>query len=614
MIQNPWRQWCDRCYIAVQRYGISQTGMILTRRMRDLVVNTCERHAFCHQALNISPETVRQHASAVREKFKTVPIVYDVSDSERAAIIEASDRFMMIKDPPWHSDILLDPKISHFNSSQFCKDIALAVSHSPDERSPDIRIAWEASRLQGLPVLGCAFVLTGFASYAYYLVDTLNQWIIQNPFMTGCDWMSPMEVAIRAINIIWALHFIHKYIPRGGDLWRNIVVSLYEHMAYLERNLEWYDGRTNNHLISDLVGYLYLCWYFGEFPGAEGKMVWAVTLLVAEFERQFFYEGSSYEGSTAYHRFVTQLLYHAIFICDEIGIPMGDFWYYELDRMLAFTGWLTPQGGNLILIGDNDSSTVLSPLLNFVPQRLSVPDNYGIKDFPAFGISVLKTEAVHFTLRHHAYLAVQPSGHFHNDAASITLALGGQALLIDPGTYVYTGSAYWRNFFRSATVHNSFFIRGHEPVPFTSLFGLDLPEREHHTHGFTTEHDLYARFGARAHREISMREHNIKISDYWSGTTHHDTEWNFTCAPEVRISRVGQNIRLETDSVSVDIISDHHWSIADAWHAPHYGVKMKTYALRARKVIGPHHRENTTLRLEQPLLNIHNFRADMKLS
>ena len=69
--------------------------------------------------------------------------------------------------------------------------------------------------------------------------------------------------------------------------------------------------------------------------------------------------------------------------------------------------------------------------------------------FPQFGLSIVKTNNWHITLRHHAYNALQPTGHFHNDIGSITLAVNGIPVIIDPGSFVYTPSAMWRNYFRS---------------------------------------------------------------------------------------------------------------------------------------------------------------------
>ena len=49
-------------------------------------------------------------------------------------------------------------------------------------------------------------------------------------------------------------------------------------------------------------------------------------------------------------------------------------------------------------------------------------------------------------------------GHAHADALAFELAANGHTLLVDPGTYTYTGSKEMRDWFRSSTAHNTLTI------------------------------------------------------------------------------------------------------------------------------------------------------------
>src|SRR4030095_15782656 len=51
-------------------------------------------------------------------------------------------------------------------------------------------------------------------------------------------------------------------------------------------------------------------------------------------------------------------------------------------------------------------------------------------------------------------------GHAHADALSFELAANGRTLLIDPGTFTYTGSKDERDWFRSSAAHNTLTVDG----------------------------------------------------------------------------------------------------------------------------------------------------------
>jgi hypothetical protein len=53
-------------------------------------------------------------------------------------------------------------------------------------------------------------------------------------------------------------------------------------------------------------------------------------------------------------------------------------------------------------------------------------------------------------------------GHAHADALSFELAVNGKTLLVDPGTYTYTGSKELRDWFRGSAAHNTLMVDGQD--------------------------------------------------------------------------------------------------------------------------------------------------------
>jgi hypothetical protein len=67
----------------------------------------------------------------------------------------------------------------------------------------DAKFAWEPSRHLHLPVLGRAYRATGNVRFAAGAVAALESWLDQCPYLSGLQWHSPLEMAIRAVN--WSL-------------------------------------------------------------------------------------------------------------------------------------------------------------------------------------------------------------------------------------------------------------------------------------------------------------------------------------------------------------------------------------------------------------------------
>ena len=509
---------------------------------------------------------------------------------------------------PWHKDFRLYVQDKQadclFDATLFYDDIRI-TSGETFELSKDIKIPWELSRFHHLPVLAFAYRLTGNDTYAHVAKQHIDDWLDNNTYLFGVNWMCPMEVAIRATNWIVAWQWLKDPLKDDERFCKRLICSLYDHMRYLENNWELYDGRTSNHYLSNLVGYFYLCWFFDGITGTRKKRAWCYKELIREFDWQIFDEGTSYEGSTCYHGLVTELMIHVFLLALRMGIKVADVHQNKLERMMHVIEWCKPtDDGDVVVIGDDDSGSLLHReffgLKVLVETFYKKPNGaYGIKHYKKFGLSVVKTSDWHVTLRYHAYTDRQPSGHFHNDMASVTLAYKGIPILIDPGSYVYTASGWWRNRFRSAKMHNIFYLKNHEPVFLDNqLFSLNIPPSTTHCadvvtdDGFCvgTKHALYP--GLQVEREVVVVPHQCSIIDLLiidsDSANNEPVVWNFIFAPDITLKRNTDDwiiVHQQKPLLKMRVPFGMDFVLYDAWMAPHYGSKQPTVGLRATKRI-----------------------------
>lgn len=368
----------------------------------------------------------------------------------------------------WHEDIRLTGQDSsadaQFDATSWYAAIRI-VTNTETSLGKDIKVAWELSRLRHLVVLGRAYATTYDERYAATFAEHVRSWITANPFLHGINWVCPMEVALRATSLVIAFTSFRRSPVISDEFWLAYITNLYDHMIYLENNWELYDLRTSNHYIADLVGYLYLCWFFNDCPATTSRLGWCHQELLAELTKQINADGSSYEQATAYHRLVTELFYHHTLIAQQLRLPIPAESQQKFRAMCTYLQWCTPQGGALITIGDNDSGVVtVAGLPDAIIEqisnssRVSEPETYGLHHFENVGLSIIKTSRWHVSLRHTVYNEQEPTCHMHNDATSITLAYDGVPFIVDSGSYVYTPSTVWRNLFRSVQAHSGIYL------------------------------------------------------------------------------------------------------------------------------------------------------------
>jgi hypothetical protein len=139
------------------------------------------------------------------------------------------------------------------------------------------------------------------------------------------------------------------------------------------------------------------------------------------------------------------------------------------------------------------------------------------------------------------------ANHAHCDQLNVEFCRDGKPVVVDPGTYVYSGNAAERNLFRSTRAHNSVVVDGEEQNRFWPglLFRMMDDTRSdakvwragtEHVR-FLGEHSGYRRLrgrvGVKRQVELDLRRETLLVCDTLSGKGTHTLEWFFHLAPGI---------------------------------------------------------------------------------
>ncbi|MDZ4339049.1 MAG: heparinase II/III family protein, partial [candidate division NC10 bacterium] len=331
------------------------------------IVASLERYA---------PEVIR---STVTAADKICDHVFDLLGSGQVALGPEIN---------WHRDFKSgyrwDPKTFYMD---------IPYGHVP---GVDIKVPWELSRGEHLPVLAQAYLFTGDERYAQEAVAQIRHWLATNPPQFGVNWACPMDVAIRAVNWLWTAGLLADALAADREFFLDLLAGLLAHGRHLMGNLEiGPDGVTSNHYLANIVGLLYLGLCVPEFREAKGWRAYAVRALVQEMDRQVLPDGADYESSIPYHRLVTEMFLSAALLCRHHRVPLPCEFLQRLARMLDFVLAYTKPNGLAPQVGDADDG------------RLHVLHGYGTND-PRDHRHLLALGALYFD-RGDSWAAVGPA-------------------------------------------------------------------------------------------------------------------------------------------------------------------------------------------------------------
>ncbi len=484
------------------------------------------------------------------------------------------------------------------------------------------RNIWELNRHQHLTLAALAYALSGEERYADFVREQIDSWLDQNPFPLGVNWGSSLELGLRLISWVWISRFLNGSVHwdalfgEFGRLWPS--VHRHQWMIAARRSV---GSSANNHLIGEMAGLFVSA---AEWPWFESSKAWserARQSLETEIVKQFYPSGLNREQAFGYHVFATELLLMAGVegqragrpfsrgyrekLCaateagvalvapkgpaptygdsDDgvaVGLPGGG--QYALERIVAVVGrWLTPVTSELPLPREAvfAANLELSGLCGAGSDLRRIPssptDLTRSRAFFDAGLFLMRSRAegqdilVTADAGELGYLSI--AAHGHADALSFTLAVEGEPLLIDPGTFAYHYDLKARAYFRGTPAHNTIWVDGADqsqpggPFMWTRKARVTVQAWRPAADGglLTASHDGYERLTRPVthRRTLSLQGEQLCVDDELSGEGKHDIEWRLHVAPQCAVRLDGEecNVRGERHDLSIRLDGALQW-------------------------------------------------------
>lgn len=503
--------------------------------------------------------------------------------------------------PPWNRD----PLTGTVAPLLFGK----TLDYRDESLVGNIKYLWEPSRHLELVTLAQAWRATGEPRHLQGCAALLTSWFEQCPHPLGVHWSSSLELAVRLVNWAVSWHLLGGADgplfegAEGKALRQRWLGNIHLHQRFIARHLSRYSS-ANNHLLGELMGLFiasltWPCW-------AESAR-WQ-ELSHAEFEaealRQNWDDGVNKEQGLYYHHEVADMMLLCALFGRANGVEFGSAFWQRLEAMIGFIDAMMDAGGHMPMIGDADDALMVrfDPDPGFDPYRSllctgaelfgraewrrGVADDaktrwllgprapqpgpvsalrpatqdtralgstrVEVRSFPQGGywtMGCAQGTADEVKLVADAgplgYLSI--AAHGHADALAFVLSLGGQPVLIDPGTYAYHTQRRWRDYFRSTAAHNTLCVDGVDQSEIGGNF-MWLRKANARCLGFThdtgqaewlAEHDGYTRLRDpvmhRRRIQFLPAEGRIRVTDSVKCARSHRLAWHWHFDPQCTI-------------------------------------------------------------------------------
>lgn len=496
----------------------------------------------------------------------------------------------------------------------------------------DVKYPWELARSQHWVTLAQAYCLTADERYAREIADELDDFVEANPIGIGVNWTCTMDVGLRAVSWVVALDLVRCCPALDGSFRIRAAQALFDHGVFIRNNLENTYEVTSNHFLSNVVGLWFLGALFADLPEGSNWMSFARQALETEIDVQVLPDGADFESSVPYHRLVAELFLGCARLADHRGQPLSDRYRARVRDMVEYLACVLRPDGLMPQSGDADDGRlhVLSGAGEGTPQdaRHLLGPAAGVFDRPEWQVlggssaawesawwglpsapapaetrvervARLFPDAGHAVVRERGtYLLVTNSivgtkgfgNHKHNDQLSFEYHVAGRAIVVDPGSYVYTSDLAARNLFRGTAYHNTLMIDGVEQNEINPEWLFRTFEKANAKHlefrdrdavvEYRGRHEGYSRLSEGVTHErrfrLDTRAGRLDVDDLVAGGGRHFLAWHFHFAPGVTVKRDRAGVVLTAGPVTValSIPAGLAADVGPGWYSPSYGCRV----------------------------------------
>ncbi|MGW8391234.1 alginate lyase family protein [Pseudoduganella sp. HUAS MS19] len=463
----------------------------------------------------------------------------------------------------------------------------------------DIKYLWEPARHLELVTLAQAWRCTGERRYRDGARTLLISWLDQCPYPQGVHWASSLELGVRLLN--WAVAW-QLLEGKLDDDWRHRWLNaVYKHCHFISHHFSRHSS-ANNHLLGECMG-LYIaslqwpCW-----PESVRWRAMAERGMAEQGLRQNWADGVNKEQAIYYHHEVMDMMVLCQLAAQANGSSFPPEWLDRLERMAEFLAAMMDVGGNVPMTGDADDARMLRLDASAAPPYRSLlagaallferPDfkakagalddrnrwlfahaDARWADLPLPAADACETPRLAFPQGGYYLLGsnfgtprevrivvdcgplgyLSLAAHGHADALAFTLSMGGQELLIDPGTYAYHTHRQWRDYFRSTAAHNTVQIDGLDQSEiggnFMWLHKANAVVLSHDApHFFEGKQDGYLRLRDPVmHRRIirfDSKRNAVNVEDILECSGEHEVALHWHFAEGCHAEMVGQTLHI----------------------------------------------------------------------